>query len=146
MEMPWNTPPATYISPRAALHAKSLRRSLADPEKRLWWALRHRLPLQDSHFRRQVPVGPYVADFCCLSARLIVEVDGNQHGTDAALAYDSRRTVYLDSRGFTVLRFSNAQVTREMDVVLDTIFAAILSKTPTPSPSPQGGGGWEPET
>ena len=113
---------------------------LTEPERRLWWHLRNRLPLSDTHFRRQVPIGSYIADFCCLGARLVIEVDGGQHTTDQAGAYDNRRTAYLTSQGFRVLRFTNSEVMLNMTTVLDTIHAALVRATPTPSPSPQGGG------
>ena len=108
--------------PRIVARAKAMRKAMTEPEKRLWWALRHRLP--DFRFRRQFVIGPYIADFCCLSARLIIEVDGNQHGTDEALAFDARRTELIESHGFRVLRFSNHDVLRSLDFVLDTIAAA----------------------
>jgi very-short-patch-repair endonuclease len=138
--MPWNQAPAKPVSSRAVVNAKALRRDMTEPERRLWWHLRHRLPLEDSHFRRQVAIGPFIADFCCLAARLIVEVDGNQHGFDEAVARDARRTSYLEGQGFRVLRFSNRDVMTEIDVVLGTIYAALAGATPTPGPSPQGGG------
>ncbi|MEE7503616.1 endonuclease domain-containing protein [Methylobacterium mesophilicum] len=151
--MPWNQQPRRAASPRAAANAKTLRHSLTEAEKRLWWHLRHRLPVDGSHFRRQVALGPYVADFCCLSARLIVEVDGEQHGFEAGSAYDTRRDAYLQSEGFRVLRFPNRMVLREIDTVLDTIHAALaatdtplpdsagLAEPPPPhAPSPQGAG------
>lgn len=130
--MLWNQAPLKPVSPRAASNAKRLRLRLTQPEKRLWWHLRHRLPVEGSHFRRQVAIGSYVVDFCCLAARLIVEVDGNQHGFDGPLTYDARRTAYLDKQGFRVLRFSNFEVMRGIDVVLDTIAAALGGTTPTP--------------
>ena len=105
----------------------------------MWWHLRHRLPTDGTHFRRQVPIGPYVADFCCLKAKLIVEVDGNQHGYDENVSRDGRRTAYLVSQGFSLLRFSNREVMTEMTSVLEAIYARLTS-TPTPNPSPQGGG------
>ena len=117
-----------------------MRRTLTEPEKRLWGHLRNRLKLSDTHFRRQVPIGSYIADFCCLGTRLVIEVDGRQHTTDQALAYDKRRSAYLESQGFHVLRFTNGEVMLTMDSVLDTIHAALVRATPTPSPSPQGGG------
>ena len=138
--MPWNETPAKSVSARAAANAKMLRRQMTEPEKRLWWHLRRRLPLERSHFRRQVPIGSYIVDFCCLGARLIIEVDGNQHGFPNAVAYDAVRTAYLEREGFRVLRFSNFEVSREIDVVLDTIYAALATPTPTPNPFPQGGG------
>ncbi|HYF54273.1 MAG TPA: DUF559 domain-containing protein [Salinarimonas sp.] len=141
--MPWNDPSAFSATPAARTNARILRRALTGPEKRLWKALRQRLPVDGSHFRRQVALGRYVADFCCLKARLVVEVDGNQHGTDDVLAYDAARTAALEAQGFRVLRFSNRDVMTGIDVVLDTIFAALATPTPTPGPSPQGGGGSE---
>src|SRR4051794_11783119 len=90
--------------------ARTLRRRPTEPEQKLWWHLRHRLRVEDTHFRRQVPIGPYVADFCCLKAKLIVEVDGNQHGFDEILSKDAKRTAYLTSQGFPVLRLSNREV------------------------------------
>jgi very-short-patch-repair endonuclease len=138
--MPWNQPPRESATPHAARSAKALRRKSTEPEKRLWWHLRRRLPTEGTHFRRQVALGPYVADFCCLAHKLVVEVDGNQHGSDAALAHDAARTAYLEAQGFRVVRFSNFEVAREIDTVLDTILAALAGATPTPDPSPQGGG------
>ncbi|WP_081739629.1 DUF559 domain-containing protein [Methylobacterium sp. 10] len=148
--MPWKEPPRHSASPRAAIHATILRRTSTDAERRLWRHLRHRLPIEGSHFRRQVALGPYVADFCCLSARLIVEVDGGQHSHDHTAAYDEIRTLALEHQGFQVLRFTNADVMQRIDSVLDTIFAALVTApsvarqsggtTPTPGPSPQGGG------
>jgi very-short-patch-repair endonuclease len=119
--------PAAAPSPRVRSRARVLRRQLTDPEKKLWWHLRHRLPAERTHFRRQVPLGPYVADFCCLRERLVVEVDGNQHGFDENLERDAVRTKELERQGFRVLRFSNRGVMTSIDVVLDTIFAALES-------------------
>ena len=108
--------------PEQLRRAKTMRKAITEPEKRLWWALRHQLP--DFKFRRQFVIGPYIADFCCLPARLVVEVDGNQHGTDEALAFDARRTGLIESHDFRVFRFSNHDVLRSLDSVLDTIAAA----------------------
>ena len=135
--MPWKTAPQKSASPTAKRYAPRLRRAMTDPERRLWWHLRARLPLEGTHFRRQVAVGSYVVDFVCLEHRLIVEVDGDQHGTDEALAYDKRRDAALARDGFRLLRFSNREVMIELDAVLDTVFAAIAETAPTPYPSPQ---------
>jgi very-short-patch-repair endonuclease len=141
--MSWNQPSPKSTSMQAKSNAGRLRRTLTEPEKRLWWHLRNRLPVSGTHFRRQVPIGYYIADFCCLGARLVIEVDGGQHTTDQAVAYDHRRTAYLESQGFHVLRFTNAKVMQNTASVLDTIHAALVRATPTPSPSPQGGGGMQ---
>ncbi|MFD0934592.1 endonuclease domain-containing protein [Methylobacterium trifolii] len=141
--MPWKKSPANPASPRDRANAPLLRRTQTEPEKRLWWHLRHRLPVAGSHFRRQVPIGAYVADFCCLAARLIVEVDGDRHGFDAQAAYDARRTDALAAQGFRILRFTNADVMRDVDVVLDTIVATLAepgaTRFPTFHASPHGG-------
>jgi len=113
---------------------------MTEPEKRLWWHLRHRLALSGTHFRRQVAIGGYVADFCCLPHRLVVEVDGEQHGFEGQRDRDGKRTTELEQAGFRVLRFSNREVMTETASVLDTILAAIGGTPPTPGPSPQGGG------
>ncbi|MBL0405247.1 DUF559 domain-containing protein [Microvirga aerilata] len=141
--MSWNQPPARSTSPRAKSNAGKLRRTLTEPEKRLWWHLRNRLPLSDTHFRRQVPIGSHIADFCCLGTRLVIEVDGGQHTSDQATAYDSRRTAYPASQGFHALHFTNAEVMLDITSVLDIPHAARVRTTPTPYPSPQGEGDLE---
>ena len=119
---------------------------MTEPERRLWWNLRHHLPNTGTHFRRQVALGPYVVDFCCHSAKIIIEVDGGQYRRDGDLAYDAKRTAALEAQGYRVLRFSNAAVMREIGSVLDTIFMALADaeapggNTPTSHSSPQGGG------
>jgi very-short-patch-repair endonuclease len=110
---------------RARSLATTLRKAPTEAERRLWRLLRERLPLNGTHFRRQAPIGPYVADFCALKARLVIEVDGNQHGEGAIAAHDLRRDAFLRAEGFKVLRFSNRQVFTEPDMVIDTIFAAL---------------------
>ncbi|WP_342152207.1 endonuclease domain-containing protein [Methylorubrum sp. SB2] len=131
---------------RAAANARVLRRSLTEPERRLWWNLRHHLPTNETHFRRQVALGPYVVDFCCHSAKLVIEVDGGQHSRDADLAYDARRTAAIEAQGFRVLRFGNATVMRDMRSVLDTIFTALADAEapggviPTSHSAPRRGG------
>ena len=82
------------------------------------------MPLDGTHWRRQVPLAGYVVDFCCLERGLVVEVDGNQHGFDANRRADEARTSRLENEGFSVLRFSNREVMTTIDVVLDTILAA----------------------
>ena len=114
--------------PRLRRRARTMRRALTPAERSLWWTLRHRLPLSGTHFRRQVVIGRAIVDFACVTTKLVVEVDGDQHGADGAQAYDAKRTASLEALGWRVLRFSNAQVMREMDEVLDTILAAVEGK------------------
>ena len=113
---------------------------MTEAEKRLWWHLRHTLALDGTHFRRQVAIGRYVVDFCCLQTRLILEVDGDQHGRERGMRWDEDRTRQLETLGFRVLRFSNRDVMTSTTVVLDTILAACATAPPTPDPSPRGGG------
>ena len=136
----WRNDPVRAPTSKSRMRARVLRRHSTEPESRLWWHLRHRMPAEDTHFRRQVPIGHYIADFCCLKAKLIVEVDGNQHGYAENIPKDAKRTDYLISCGFTVLRFSNREVMTEIGSVLAAIYAALAKQTPTPNPSPQGGG------
>ena len=104
--------------------ARRLRASATATEILLWKRLRT-LHTAGTHFRRQVPIGPYVADFACLAARLVIELDGSQHNTDEHRVRDERRTLWLESEGFRVIRFWNNDLTRNMDGVLETVYAAL---------------------
>jgi very-short-patch-repair endonuclease len=90
-----------------------------------------------THFRRRVRISRFVADFACHATRIVVEVDGGQHGT--ASAADEARTKVLEANGYRVLRYWNNDVLTNIDGVLEDIVSAITT-TPTPNPSPQGGG------
>ena len=81
--------------------------------------------LDGTHFRRQVAIGNYIADFCVQGCKLIVEVDGEQHSTDAARLYDAKRDQFLREAGYRVLRFSTRDVNFDMQSVLETIAAAV---------------------
>ncbi|WP_239018879.1 endonuclease domain-containing protein [Sphingobium terrigena] len=97
----------------------------------LWDHLRNR-QLAGYKFSRQIPIGPYFADFLCREARLVIELDGDTHGETAD--YDSRRDEYCRSLGFEILRFSNADVMGNLEGVLSHI-GATLTRLPTPNPS-----------
>ncbi|MDB5734181.1 MAG: hypothetical protein JWN16_818 [Alphaproteobacteria bacterium] len=109
--------------------AKSLRTTATDAERILWSLLRTR-QLGGLRFRRQQPIGPYIVDFFCPSAKLIVELDGSQHGTDQAVSNDGDRTRFLQARGYRVLRFWNTDLMKNRDSVL----AAIHRTATQPSP------------
>ena len=96
-----------------------MRKEATEAEDRLWQELRGRR-LDRIKFRRQAPIGNYIADFVCLEARLIVEIDGSQH---ADSDYDRRRDMALNERDFRVLRFWNDDVLRDIGSVCDTIIA-----------------------
>jgi very-short-patch-repair endonuclease len=101
--------------------ARQLRREMTEAEDKLWRELRSR-QLDRIKFRRQVPVGPYIADFACLEAALIVELDGSQH---AESRRDAIRDAELKRRGFRILRFWNDDVLKDIDGVCDTIIAYV---------------------
>jgi len=86
--------------------------------------------MMGASFRRQTPIGPYVVDFVCHAANLIVELDGGQHFEPVHAAYDARRDAFLASKGFRVLRFNNHDVMSNRRGVLETIAAAI-ARTPS---------------
>jgi very-short-patch-repair endonuclease len=124
--------------------AKTLRANTTAAEDILWRHLR-RLEVKGSHFRRQVPIGPYVADFACLKARLIIEVDGSQHGNEDNSRSDETRTRWLNSEGYRVIRFWNNDVMSNTEAVMEAIHDAT-AVTPPRSPAagdppPQGEGG-----
>ncbi len=101
---------------------RTLRKAPTDAERLLWGRLRRR-QLDGFKFRRQHPVGPYICDFACVAAALIVELDGSQHVEQAD--YDMRRDAFLRSRGFRVLRFWNGDILERADTVVETLFEAL---------------------
>ena len=112
--------------------ARELRKNQTEAELFLWSDLRaHRLG--GYNFKRQHPIGPYIVDFVCLEGRLVVELHGGQHLEPGE--YDAARTTYLNSRGFSVIRFWNNQVLAETDGVKEAILLA-LSRDFGISPSP----------
>ena len=84
-------------------------------------------------FRRQVPLGPYVVDFFCLSVSLVVEVDGGQHGVADGRSQDARRTRWLEAQGYRVMRFWNNEVSDNLEGVLAVILEAATRDDPSPS-------------
>lgn len=105
--------------------ARALRRTMTQPEKTLWALLRRNQ--QGLRFRRQHPIGPYILDFYCPSAKLCVEVDGPSHEDQAA--HDERRTRWLEGEGIRVIRFSIAEVERRSAAVLAGIAQAAAPST-----------------
>lgn len=109
--------------------ARRLRRDATPAEKKLWAALRGG-GLGGFKFRRQQRIGPFIADFACQSARLVIEIDGDSHALQ--IDYDARRTEFLKREGYRVLRFANGEVIENLDGVCRAI-AAALSVAPSPS-------------
>jgi very-short-patch-repair endonuclease len=114
--------------------AKELRASMTEAEQRLWFYLRARR-FENRKFRRQVPMGPYIVDFVCEQARLIVEVDGGQHVEQRR--YDDQRTQWLRAQGYEVVRFWNDEVMRNIDAVGEALSRALTKSNPLPRPLSQ---------
>ena len=119
-------------STAARHHAKDLRTGMTDAERRVWSRLRgEQLGVK---FRRQHPVGTYVLDFACLDPKLAVEVDGSQHFEQ--VDYDERRSAWLASQGFTVLRFWANEVLSATDAVVERVveeLKRLAGQAPTPA-------------
>ncbi|HEY0282345.1 MAG TPA: endonuclease domain-containing protein [Rhizomicrobium sp.] len=120
---------------RTTKRAKKLRRHMTDAEVILWSRLRGRAA-EGFRFRRQHPIGPYIADFACAMTRLIVEVDGGTHSTDAELDHDRHRDAFLKSRGWRLFRVTNEDVYKRLDSVLEGICLHMPPPRPTGGPPP----------
>lgn len=114
----------------ALARVRELRRFSTEAEKLLWIRLRGRR-LAGFKFRRQVWIGPFIVDFVCLEARMVVEADGSQHGDHAD--YDLKRDTVLQYEGYRVLRFWNNDVLRRTDLVPEAILAGLIERVPSPS-------------
>ena len=121
-------------SARARSNAPVLRRAMTDSERKLWSRLRgEQLGVK---FRRQHPLGSYIADFTCLEPGLIVELDGSQHNEHK----DAARTRFLESQGWKVVRFWDNEALLQTEAVVEAIWNALGNRTLTPTPLPAGEG------
>ena len=102
--------------------ARDLRKSQTDTEQILWLQLRNRRFL-NYKFRRQFPIEPYIVDFICLELQLVIELDGSQHSNQ--LDKDTERTLFLNQRGFKVVRFWNSDSYNNLEGILESIRLAI---------------------
>jgi very-short-patch-repair endonuclease len=129
--------------------AKKLRANITPHERALWRALKE-LPMSGTHFRRQAPIGPYVVDFFCPAAHLIIELDGGHHNEDEAAQKDRTRQLWLEREGYRVIRFWNSDINSNLEGVLEQIYielygarggttasqASATSETAPPAPTP----------
>ncbi|MCK0196806.1 DUF559 domain-containing protein [Ancylobacter sp. 6x-1] len=113
--------------------ARRLHRDQTEVERLLWSRLRDRR-LAGWKFRRQVPVGPYVVDFLCADAKLVIELDGGHHTPEA----DAERTRMIEADGYLVIRFWNNDVLENLDGVLRRILESLRPAPPHPDPLPHG--------
>ncbi len=121
--------PHTPIPPKARANARRMRQTLTDAELKFWNAVRaHRL--MGLGFRRQLPIAGYIVDFACPEQRLVVELDGSQHAIDRNAAYDAERTKRLEADGWTVLRFWNDDVLKNIDGVCLHILKVLGKERP----------------
>lgn len=115
------------------IYAKQLRRELTMEERHLWYLLRGRR-FSRYKFRRQHPVGHYILDFACCEARLAIELDGGQH--DEKQDYDEQRSLWLNQKGWYVIRFWNNELWNNEEAVLEKILETLQTLLPSPRPSP----------
>ena len=116
-------------------NSRRLRRDRTDAEQKLWQRLRSG-QLGGLKFRRQHPIPPYIADFCCVAEKLIVELDGSQHSEQA----DAARTRHLEAQGWRILRFWDHDALQQTEAVIEAIWNGAGKPDPHPNPSPDGRG------
>ena len=124
--------------PLLTRRAKTMRREMTEAETLLWLELRA-VRFAGVKFRRQKVVGDYIVDFAANNPKLIVKLDGDTHGTSQS--YDARRTRFLETKGYRVVRFANNDVMENMEGVLlrlDEVIAAQEGRPPLPTLSPEG--------
>jgi very-short-patch-repair endonuclease len=123
-------------SKRKISHVRRLRRDATEVEKRLWWKLKE-LNAQGFHFRRQSPFKAYILDFAEHEAKLVVELDGGQHGEPAQLRHDAERDAFLASQGYRTLRFRNLDVLENIGGIVERILEELgdFRERPPPDPS-----------
>jgi very-short-patch-repair endonuclease len=117
----------------ALVRAKRLRRISTSAEEVLWARLRGS-QLHGLKFRRQVPIGPYVADFLCYELRLVLELDGTVHDEPTQIAHDINRDANLNALGYRVLRITNQQIAEDLDAVLESITHLYHRRAVSPPP------------
>jgi len=120
----------TRVHPNATKHARNLRKDATLPERKLWRVLRDK-QLGGHRFRRQHPLGDYFVDLVCVERMLIIELDGGQHADQEE--YDARRSAWLESQGYKVLRFWNNDVMGNIEGVVAMVAAALERSLLPPS-------------
>jgi very-short-patch-repair endonuclease len=115
------------LPPERRDYSRHLRKNQTEAEVALWASLRGR-QIDGFKFRRQAAIGEFIVDFVCYEAKLIIEVDGTHHETDDVSEYDNRRTQWLVSQGFQVLRFRNAEVLEDFHTIRKAIRDALSER------------------
>ena len=122
------------LDPKLKERARHMRANPTLAEHRLWMALRANR-FEDRQFTRQTVIAPYIVNFASKAARLVIEIDGDTHSAEDR--YDARRTEFLESLGFCVLRFGNNDALGNLEGVLSVV-AEALRNPPSPNPLPAG--------
>ena len=107
--------------------ARNLRKNSTKEEKIVWQILRNR-QFFNLKFKRQVPIGEYIVDFLCEERKLIIEIDGGHHNSAESIEYDKKRTIFLNSKGYQVIRFWNNEINENIDGVYEKLLEYINSK------------------
>ncbi|MFA4875286.1 MAG: endonuclease domain-containing protein [bacterium] len=118
--------------------ASALRSNMTAPELVLWTRLRSQQMLS-CKFRRQHGIGPYIVDFFCAEKKMVIEIDGESHGESDRISYDAERESYLRSLGLTVIRYTNHEVMKNVEGVLEDIAEKLKALSTSPGPSPPAG-------
>ncbi|QLH69265.1 endonuclease domain-containing protein [Rhodopseudomonas palustris] len=124
--------PTWNVSPSQRRHARELRKKSTEAERLMWGELRDKR-LNGVSFKRQVPIGPYIADFACHAKKLVVELDGGRHFPDDGERSDAARTAAIEARGFRVIRFSNHEVMTNRAGVLQSIADVLAARALPPT-------------
>ena len=135
--------PHAVVSDRQRSRAKQLRQTMTRAETLLWRHLKANR-MDGVGFRRQTPIGNYIADFVCFASQLVIELDGESHDFEERQKADQRRDVFFESEGFQVLRFTNEQVMSNLEGVVEAIRQATSSRasgSPSSLTLPHKGGG-----
>ena len=118
-------------------YSRQLRENMTDAERQLWSKIRMK-QLKGCQFYRQKPIGDYIVDFFCPRAKLIIEVDGSQHFINETIEYDRIREEYVRSLGLKVLRFTNTEVLKHVEGVVERIEEEMNEEIPLSPPFPKG--------
>ena len=111
--------PSRLRDERLLAFAREMRKNMTPEERKLWYMYLQKHPR--FRFRRQEIIGPYIADFYCAQAKLVIELDGSQHFSEDAMAYDAARNAYFIQHSLRVLRFTNADINQRFPNVCETI-------------------------
>ena len=106
------------------LLARKLRKNQTSQERIIWNLLRNQ-QFQGLKFRRQYPIGNYIVDFICKEIKLIIEIDGGQHNSEEGIEYDLKRTEYLETKGYKVIRFWNNEIDNNLEGVYQSLMDMI---------------------